>query len=218
MTKICTKCEKELPATLEYFSKMTRNKSGIRGECKECQAAQNKAWYAANTEKRTEATKKWYAANRERKIEQEKQWQRDNRARVSANVSAWRKKNPEKHLENTREYRTNNRARRTLYAQKRIAKSKAVECTFTNEQWKASVSVFDNACAYCGAGGSLTQDHVVPVSLGGGYTVNNIVPACTRCNCSKGNKPMHDWYSEQAFYNSEREAKILRAVGRSAAE
>lgn len=46
-------------------------------------------------------------------------------------------------------------------------------------------------CHYCGKGlnrGSLTVDHVVPLSAGGAYGLSNIVPACCRCNGSKGSK------------------------------
>jgi 5-methylcytosine-specific restriction endonuclease McrA len=31
----------------------------------------------------------------------------------------------------------------------------------------------------------LTQEHVIPVSRGGGTTAENIVPACGKCNSSK---------------------------------
>ena len=48
------------------------------------------------------------------------------------------------------------------------------------------------ACAYCGStveeGASLTLDHVVPHSVGGTNHEANLVTACTRCNCSRGNR------------------------------
>lgn len=35
-TKICTKCEGELPATIEYFHKQKHCKYGVRNKCKDC--------------------------------------------------------------------------------------------------------------------------------------------------------------------------------------
>jgi hypothetical protein len=47
-------------------------------------------------------------------------------------------------------------------------------------------------CAYCNADAT-TWDHVVPVSKGGNTTPGNILPACTSCNSSKGNRDVWDW-------------------------
>ena len=44
-------------------------------------------------------------------------------------------------------------------------------------------------CRYCGATASETElhvDHVVPVSLGGTDTADNLVAACRQCNLGKG--------------------------------
>ncbi len=38
MTKICKKCKKEFPATLEYFFKISEYNNGLRGSCKVCMA------------------------------------------------------------------------------------------------------------------------------------------------------------------------------------
>ena len=41
------------------------------------------------------------------------------------------------------------------------------------------------ACWWCGRYAG-TVDHVVPVVLGGGHELANLVPACQRCNYSRG--------------------------------
>jgi len=51
-------------------------------------------------------------------------------------------------------------------------------------------------CQYCGNRfkyEQLTLDHVVPRSKGGQTTYNNTVAACSKCNCSKGDKSCDEW-------------------------
>ena len=43
------------------------------------------------------------------------------------------------------------------------------------------------ACVYCGRQAD-TVDHVLPVRLGGTSILDNLVPACRRCNLSRGAK------------------------------
>ncbi len=43
-------------------------------------------------------------------------------------------------------------------------------------------------CQYCGRTGSLTMDHVVPRSRGGGTSWDNVVACCAGCNRRKGDK------------------------------
>jgi len=43
-----------------------------------------------------------------------------------------------------------------------------------------------NKCVYCGSTESLTLDHVLPRSRGGGSNWNNLVTACKTCNSKKG--------------------------------
>jgi 5-methylcytosine-specific restriction endonuclease McrA len=50
-------------------------------------------------------------------------------------------------------------------------------------------------CQYCGKSGkhgavSLTLDHVIPQSKGGGNTWDNLVTACAPCNTKKGDKTL----------------------------
>lgn len=59
----------------------------------------------------------------------------------------------------------------------------------TPEQWNAIKAVFHDKCAYCGCTpDEITQDHVIPITKGGTYTMHNIVPACRPCNSGKGNR------------------------------
>lgn len=63
----------------------------------------------------------------------------------------------------------------------------------TVEQWSALCDAW-GGCAYCRAVDvSLQKDCVLPISRGGRYTVDNVVPACRSCNTSKCNSEVTGW-------------------------
>ncbi len=47
-------------------------------------------------------------------------------------------------------------------------------------------------CQYCGTGGEMTFDHILPRSRGGRTEWENVVAACSRCNLRKGNKTVRE--------------------------
>ncbi|MBI3326718.1 MAG: HNH endonuclease [Nitrospinae bacterium] len=59
---------------------------------------------------------------------------------------------------------------------------------------KKNVFKRDNfTCQYCGkTGPDLTIDHIIPRSLGGKTSWENVVVACQACNVRKGNRPLDD--------------------------
>jgi len=46
------------------------------------------------------------------------------------------------------------------------------------------------SCQYCGGSGNLTFDHILPKSLGGVTSWENVVSACLSCNFKKGAKSL----------------------------
>jgi 5-methylcytosine-specific restriction endonuclease McrA len=61
------------------------------------------------------------------------------------------------------------------------------------EQWTA-LQIAWGGCAYCGAVDKpLQRDCVLPISRGGRYTLDNVVPACASCNRSKCNDEVTLW-------------------------
>jgi 5-methylcytosine-specific restriction endonuclease McrA len=68
-----------------------------------------------------------------------------------------------------------------------------VEHDLSDEQW-AALMVAWSGCAYCGATDTpLQRDCVLPISRGGRYTLDNVVPACRSCNASKCNDEVTGW-------------------------
>ena len=47
-------------------------------------------------------------------------------------------------------------------------------------------------CHYCGSVAS-EVDHIVPASRGGGLDIENLVPACAKCNSEKRDKTAVEW-------------------------
>lgn len=66
---------------------------------------------------------------------------------------------------------------------------------WTKEQWERCKLYFGNKCVYCESEEFLTQDHFIPLSNNNciGTVERNIVPACVKCNSSKGSKHPEDW-------------------------
>ncbi len=63
----------------------------------------------------------------------------------------------------------------------------------TDEQWGLIKDAW-SGCAYCGAADAdLQRDCVLPISRGGRYTLDNVVPACPSCNRSKCNSEVTAW-------------------------
>jgi 5-methylcytosine-specific restriction endonuclease McrA len=93
-----------------------------------------------------------------------------------------------------------------------------VEHDLTDAQWTALKAAW-RGCAYCGATAvPLQRDCVLPLSRGGRYTLDNVVPACGSCNTSKCNDEVTTWLrrkrlDERAFLL--RHIEIIAAIAAS---
>jgi len=54
---------------------------------------------------------------------------------------------------------------------------------------KAILEASNYTCHYCNAPAN-TADHIIPVSKGGGHGIENLLPACTKCNSSRQDKTL----------------------------
>lgn len=128
-----------------------------------------KAWKLKNPEHAKECAGAATRRYREKKPEETRQ--RNN---------VWRAKNPEKiRLKNLR---SKCKRRKLLEDQPDIDITK----------WKETLILFDYKCLYC-RDEATSLDHMVPVTRGGTNHHTNCVPACTRCNSSKGKKDLLRW-------------------------
>ena len=87
----------------------------------------------------------------------------------------------------------------------------------TDSQWTA-LKVAWGGCAYCGAVGTpLQKDCVLPISRGGRYVLDNVVPSCRSCNTSKCNAEVTTWMrrkklDEKAFLLRQSEINRILAA------
>lgn len=83
--------------------------------------------------------------------------------------------------------------RRARAARRRAKRVAASGSDLTEAEWFRILDAWQR-CAYCGAAGvALQKDCVLPISRGGRYTLDNVVPACRSCNASKSNDEVTSW-------------------------
>ena len=106
--------------------------------------------------------------------------------------------------------------RRARASRRRARRVAASGSDLTEAEWAVILDAWA-ACAYCGAEGpALQRDCVLPISRGGRYTLENVVPACRSCNASKCNQEVTSWMrrhrlDERAFLL--RRLEITAALG-----
>lgn len=193
-----------------------------------------KAYYKEyhQTEQARETRRRYYANHKEEIAERKQRYRATHKAQIAeyarsrretpegkehvyAMTRRWKAGNKEAVAEYHKRYAAEHKDYFRQAAHKRNALKKKLPCTLTLEEWEAIKAEFGYCCAYCGKPlEHFTQDHFIPLSAGGGYTRDNIIPACKRCNSSKHNSSFTEWYRKQSYYSPEREAFILEHIER----
>lgn len=222
----------------KYKESVSEKRKQYKEKNKEKIKIQNRKYYLNNKEKieqyrvdNSEKIKKYhkeyYKQNRDKHLVRCGIYFENNKDSIYAKVKEYRQKNPERLREYYRQYRNEHSdecgRNKQKYLQtekgkmvsrkhnhKRRARKQKVAATLTPQQWIECQGYFDNKCCYCGSTRNLEQDHFIPLSLGGCYTVDNIVVACRTCNSSKNNRDFFEWYPGQPQYSKHREMKIIK--------
>jgi len=139
-------------------------------------------------------------ADPERRRAYGREWMRRNAEKAREAMRRWRERHPQEHrAENTAYYarhaeRINLRIAEYHRANPAIVRAKAhrhralrtaAEGAFTSQQWNELMKAYDGRCAYCRCDAALEPDHRVALSRGGSNRIDNILPACHRCNARK---------------------------------
>lgn len=205
--RICTKCKTEKPLTTDFFHKAKTNPQGLNTVCKDCKREYAKAYTEANRIKVAERRRKYRKNNQDKIKRGKRKHYLENREKILAS----NKKHYEKNVEMYRSYN-----------HKREARLADLPNTLTMSEWAETKKSFNGSCAYCGKSEeqhqakfkqNLHQDHFTPLSAGGGYTKDNILPSCLTCNLSKQDYNFFEWYPQQEHYSIEREQKITEILG-----
>jgi len=180
--KQCTKCKRWKPRTEFYKRKFTSDK--LSCWCSTCKNSQNKEWYQ-NNKKRAHTLKR--IQRQDPDFRQKENAKTAERMRKKRSNPSYRERSNKR----TRELRRKKRQERGSFwlrekirdQQKRDWKGNG---SFTEEEWNALCDRYGNICLSCGEEIVLTVDHVIPLSLSGTNTIENIQPLCLSCNCRKG--------------------------------
>lgn len=130
-------------------------------------------------------------------------WMRQNLDRARAAMQRWRARHPERREKKRAEdrahyarYSDRIKARTTEYqrthpevrrsaGQRRRARVAGAAGRFTAAEWRGLLDACGDRCAYCGGPGPFHAEHRIPLARGGSNSIDNILPACGRCNARK---------------------------------
>ena len=222
--KKCNICGENLPATIEFFYECGKY---LSSRCKKCaneySKEYNKRYYRKNSDKIKERAKnrvrnleqiehrKQYMGqyyNTQEKVQRKKELAKKYYYKHSKELTERKRK-----WRNTEAYKNNEKIilNIKIYKARRRSRKKGAISNYSSADWIKCREHFDERCAYCGKEEKLLeQDHFIPLSKSGEYTISNIVPSCKSCNSSKQDKDFFEWYAEQIFYSKGREQKILK--------
>lgn len=84
--------------------------------------------------------------------------------------------------------------KRRRYNCRREHRKLQLPSSLTVKQWNKALRHFEYRCVYCGEySEKLDQEHFIPLSKGGGYTADNIIPSCSECNRDKSDTAPLGW-------------------------
>lgn len=219
ITKCCSKCGQEYPATREYFSPDKRASDGFYSACKPCRRRQNRKSYQKDIEasrKRARINaKKSREANLEKSLKRERKYKEDNREAIRQRERLRYQANPETFHQKSCKWKSANKEALRIYAlkvrplrreAKRINQSnrrarlrKAIGSYTPNDvqqQKKAQTNRKGELCCWwCGnlIKGTYPIDHRIPLAKDGRNDAGNICISCPSCNLSKNDKLPHEF-------------------------
>lgn len=173
--------------------------------CKECRRIEKQEYIKENHEKILEQHRAYNHLHKGEIKDKNRIYSNVNREKINArarlvrqtplgkvkserNRKEYRAKYPEKNLEINRRYRNEHPEKYREYRRNRDAKIRGGNGKFTNEEWEEILERYGRKCLCCGTTEKITRDHVIPVSLGGANTKENIQPLCQSCNSKKKKK------------------------------
>ena len=137
----------------------------------ERQRAYARDWLKRNPQKARDAARRWSKSHPEQRRAAKRLYYARHRKQHKAVMAAYHRAHPEVLRAKSNAYR---------------ARARAAEGQFTSAEWRALVESYAGKCAYRGEAGPVQVDHRTPLTRGGANSIDNILPACRKCNTEKG--------------------------------
>jgi 5-methylcytosine-specific restriction endonuclease McrA len=128
-------------------------------------------WLKRNPQKARDAVRRWSKSHPEQRRAAKRLYYARHREHHKAVMAAYHKTHPEVLRVKSNAYR---------------ARARAAEGQFTSVEWRSLVESYGGKCAYRGETGPVQVDHRTPLTRGGKNSIDNVLPACGRCNREKG--------------------------------
>jgi hypothetical protein len=204
----------------EYYKKNRDKISAYKKEYAKKNADKLKEYRKANRERRIQQKRKWDKANKSWRIYYDKLYRKEHEEELRQKRLAkadkirrycewYRKHFPDRRKKTQRKYYETHQDEVAIRKHKRIARERSLPRNFSKVDWEECLDFFDYKDAYTGLPMKRpTQDHVIPVSKGGGYIKSNIVPCDYHINASKQDQDMETWFRKQPFFSEKRLMKI----------
>lgn len=203
-TKICTKCEKELPSDEEYFYKQKLGLHGLRSVCRECCNERDKKYYKENVNKNRERAKRYHYKNKDKINKYRREYYKINKDKMYKRAIEYRNENVQAMLAYSLRKRLNSAVRSNQKSGSAVNDlgisthefKKYLESKFYNRLITGENMTWDN---YGRRGWHI--DHIIPLSFfdlsdreqfieACHYT--NLQPLWAEENFSKNNKILKD--------------------------
>lgn len=163
--------------------------------------AYRKKYYHENAEVCKDKSLRYYNENKEVIAEKNKDYYQRNIDAIRERSRKYREEHKEERKSAWSEYRKNNPEKVRIISERYRSRKNELLADFNIVDWTLCQFMFECRCAYCGEWSEdLIQEHVIPVSKGGHYVPENIIPACRSCNGSKHARDMEEWYRKQPFF------------------
>lgn len=152
-------------------------------------------WNSENYDKTLGYARNAYHKNREKKVA----WQREYRKtpHYKQAYADYKCRTEEYQKERNRAWSKNNpdkcRAKAQVATELRRFRKKNNKMSLdfkplTTKEWNHILDIFGKRCLKCGSQSRIQIDHVIPLSLGGEHSADNVQPLCGNCNNRKQNK------------------------------
>ncbi len=139
----------------------------------------------ADPEKRRAYGREWMRRNAEKAREAMRRWRERHPDAHRAENAEYYARNAERLNKRISEYHRANPAVVRAKSHRHRALRKGADGAFTSQEWKDLIEAHGGCCAYCRREAPLEPDHRVALSRGGSNRIENILPACHRCNARK---------------------------------